>query len=242
MKEETRRRLDEFFEQNFEVMVDALSDQRVLVTRHPRIFEGYAGAYLLRNPHGYLLCVPPAWLDRASEAVATREPATLFDVEALTAIFGDAVDVPVGPATISYADETDFVPADTFGARLIDAEDAPALIRLREACDPVEWDHGGHIHPVQHPTFAVFVDGKIVAAASYDYQRDWIRHVGFITHPAHRSRGFGRGVASAITAYGLAEGGVMQWQTLNENVPSFRVGQALGYKPWVETIAIRLTA
>jgi GNAT superfamily N-acetyltransferase len=242
MLEQTRSRLDEFFAGNFEVAVAELSHERVLVRAHPRIFEGYAGAYLLRNRHGYLLCVPPEWLDRTNAAVGAREPASLFNVEALTAIFGAAVDVPVGPATISYADETDFAPTDSMGARLLDQTDAEALIRLRDACDPIEWDHGGHTHPVQHPTFAVFVDGEIVSAASYDYQGEWIRHVGFITHPAHRGRGYGRAAASAITTYGLAEGGVMQWQTLNENVPSFHVGQALGYKLWVETIAIRLTA
>jgi GNAT superfamily N-acetyltransferase len=119
-------------------------------------------------------------------------------------------------------------------------DDADALARLRDASDPIEWDHGGNIYPVKHPTFAVFDGAEIVAAASYDYQEEWIRHVGFITHPAHRGRGYGRAVGSAITAYGLGEGGVMQWQTLNANVPSFRVGQALGYKPWVETIAVRL--
>jgi GNAT superfamily N-acetyltransferase len=240
MKDVTRDLLDRFFEQHFETAISALSNARVVVRAHPKSFEGYEGAYLLRNPHGYLLCVPPGWLKHVTTAAALIEPEALFDVDRMRALFGDATDVPVGPATIAYADETDFIPAETMGARMLTHDDADALVRMRDACDSLEWDHGGHIHPVQHPTFAVFDGEEIVAAASYDYQGESIRHVGFVTHPAYRGRGYGRAVASAITAHGLAEGGVMQWQTLNDNAPSFHVGRALGYKPWVETIAVRL--
>jgi GNAT superfamily N-acetyltransferase len=237
---ETRAYLDAFFAENFEVSPDALSHERTLVRRHPRIYAGYAGAQFLRTPSGYLLTVPPDWVDRASRALHEASPVASFDVRALIEIFGNNVDVPIGPSIISYADESDFRPADTMHARLLAREDAEAMIVFREACDPLEWNHGGAINPVQHPTFAVFVGDAIVAAASYDYQGDRIRHVGFITHPHYRSKGYGRGVASAVTAYGLAEGGIMQWQTLTSNVPSFRVGQSLGYQPWIETIAIRL--
>jgi hypothetical protein len=34
----------------------------------------------------------------------------------------------------------------------------------------------------------------------------------------------------------------MQWQTLDANVPSRRVGESLGYQPWYHTIAVRLLA
>jgi GNAT superfamily N-acetyltransferase len=240
MRPETRDRLDQFFAENFELPPAELSNDRVLVRRHPRIFEGYAGAYLLHNTHGYLLTVPPNMVASVNAAVERIPPASLFDVDALCAVFGDAVDVPIGPSTVAYADDTDFCPADTLSARLLTREDADAMIRFREACDPLEWNHGGSINAVQHPTFAVFIDDAIVAAASYEYQGEWIRHVGVISHPQHRGRGFGTAVASAVTAHGLDEGGIMQWQTLNANVPSFRIGQALGYQPWVETLAVRL--
>jgi len=242
VRPETRIYLDAFFAENFEVPPAALSHERVLVRAHPRIYAGYAGAQFLRTPAGYLLTVPPEWVDRATEALHEAPPAAAFDVQALGAVFGDNVDVPIGPSTIAYADESDFLPADTMHARLLGREDAEAMIEFREACDPLEWSHGGAISPVQHPTFAAFVGDAIVAAASYDYQGERIRHVGFITRPDRRCNGYGRAVASAVSAFGLAEGGIMQWQTLQSNVPSFRVGQALGYQPWIETIAIRLKA
>ncbi|MEX2225187.1 MAG: GNAT family N-acetyltransferase [Dehalococcoidia bacterium] len=238
MKSETIEKIERAFAENFEVSPRALSLERVLVRAHPQIYAEYAGAQLLRTPHGYLLTVLPEWLERATKAVRDVPAASVFDVQTLSAIFGDAADVAIGPSTIAYADEEVFRPATPMGERLLTREDAEAMIEFREACDPLEWNHGGAISPAQHPTFALYVDGAIVAAASYDYQGEYLRHAGVITHPGHRGKGYGAAVASALTAHGLGEGGIMQWQTLFSNVPSLRIGRALGYEPWVETMAV----
>src|SRR3712207_7035413 len=43
--------------------------------------------------------------------------------------------------------------------RLVTMEDAPALERLRRACDETEWAHGGDIELGGGPVAGVFADG-----------------------------------------------------------------------------------
>ena len=54
---------------------------------------------------------------------------------------------------------------------------------------------------------------------------DRLLHVGIVTHPAFRGRGYGTAVVSAMTADGLADGRVVQYRTLQANLPSVAVAR-----------------
>jgi len=251
MRPETIDQLDAYWRSFFALDPRELARDRVLVREHPEQLQTYAGAYTIEHPQGYVMFVPPQWVDRASAATRDIDPPSLFENESIASVYGDAVDIVIGATSVAYADDTDVRPVDTMNARLLTQDDAPALERLRDACPPLEWDHGGNIYVVQHPTCAVFVDGEIAAAASWDYQDATvdgypeeirIRHVGVVAHPARRGRGYATAVAGAITQFGVAEGAIMQWQTLFENKPSFAIGQRIGYQQRYRTISVRLRA
>ena len=57
-----------------------------------------------------------------------------------------------------------------------------------------------------------------------------------LTHPDYRGRGYGKAVVSAMTAHGLATGGVVQYRTCKPISPSVGIAQALGFqrfaRPW----------
>jgi predicted GNAT family acetyltransferase len=66
-------------------------------------------------------------------------------------------------------------------------------------------------------------------------------HVGIVTHFGHRGRGYGTAVVSAMTADGLAGGRVVQYRTLQANLPSVAVASKLGFQRFAQTLAVRLT-
>jgi RimJ/RimL family protein N-acetyltransferase len=66
-------------------------------------------------------------------------------------------------------------------------------------------------------------------------------HVGILTHPAYRGRGYGTAVVSAMTTYGLTAGALVQYRALAANVASVAIAQALGFGRFGQTLAVRLT-
>jgi hypothetical protein len=47
---------------------------------------------------------------------------------------------------------------------------------------------------------------------------DQLLHVGIVTHARFRGRGYDKAVVSAMTAHGLAAGGLAQYRTLEANL------------------------
>ncbi len=219
----------------------ALREPGVLVVPHGEGFIGYAGVYALRSGASLVISAPDAVRDAVSAVVDGRAAGEAFDARLLADALGGRVERLVGPAWIGYADAGDARGGDGGAARLLGDADAGALLSLRDACDPTEWEHGG-IDPAVAPIFGMYQGGALIAAASWKEHGERIRHVGFVTHPAHRGRGYGRVVAAAITAHGVGPGAIMQWQTLLSNEPSLAVGRALGYQHRFDSLALRLRA
>jgi len=219
------------------VAPDVLHRASVVVVSHGPGLEGYQGVYALRSGDSLVVSAPDALQYDLESAVAGRKAEATFNAALLSGTLGGRVERVIGPAWIGHADN--IVGEDVRGSRLLDADDANALLRLREACDPADWEHSG-IDPALAPIFGVHDDGALIAAASWQALDERIRHVGFVTDPARRGRGFGRAVAAAITTHGAREGAIMQWQTLVSNAPSLAVGRALGYEHRFDSLAFRL--
>jgi hypothetical protein len=174
----------------------------------------YRGATVVAHPPACVVAVPPDWYEPAVAGLGHRPPAAVFDEAVLRRVFGDAVRRVVGPAWLGYADAGDFRPAPTMGARLLTDQDLAALRGLAAACGPTEWEHGG-IDPACPPVYGCHA-GEVLAAA-------------------------GKAVVSAMTADGLAAGGVVQYRTLQANLPSVGIARALGFQRFALTLAVRLT-
>ena len=89
--------------------------------------------------------------------------------------------------------------------------------------------------------FGCFAGDRLAAAGMLERWGDRLLHVGIVTHPGHRGRGYGKAVVSAMSAHGLAAGGVMQYRTLQANLPSVGIARALGFQRFALTLAVRLT-
>jgi GNAT superfamily N-acetyltransferase len=146
-----------------------------------------------------------------------------------------AVDQVIGPAWLGYADRSDLRPAPTLGTRLLTDQDLPELQRLAAACGPVAWEHSG-IDPARSPVFGCFAGDRLAAAGMLERWGDRLLHVGVVTHPGYRGCGYGKAVVSAMSTYGLATGGVMQYRpckptSLRSGSPGRSASSALP-SPW----------
>jgi GNAT superfamily N-acetyltransferase len=200
----------------------------------------YRGATVVFRPPACVLAVPADWYDPVASKIGQRPPAEVFDVILLRQVFGAAVDQVIGPAWLGYADTSDLRPAPTLGTRLLTDQDLAALERLATACGPTAWEHSG-INPARPPVFGCFAGDRLAAAGMLERWGDRLLQVGIVTHPGYRGRGYGKAVVSAMTAHGLAAGGVMQYRTLQANLPSVGIAQALGFRRFAQTLAVRLT-
>jgi GNAT superfamily N-acetyltransferase len=199
----------------------------------------YRGVTVFFRPPACVLAVPADWYEPVASRIGRRPPAEVFDVMLLRQVFGAAVDQVIGPAWLGYADAGDFRPVPTMGTRLLGDQDLAALERLAAACGPVAWEHSG-IDPARPPVFGCF-DGEVLAAAGMlERWGDRLLQVGIVTHPDYRGRGYGKAVVSAMTAHGLTTGGVVQYRTLQANLPSVGIAQALGFQRFAQTLAVRL--
>jgi GNAT superfamily N-acetyltransferase len=217
-----------------------LAQPRTAVVRNGPDLAGYRGATVVFRPPACVLAVPRDWYEVAAGRLGRRPAAAAFDIALLREVFGSAVEQVTGPAWLGDADAGDFTPAPMMGTRLLTDRDLPALRRLADACGPTAWAHGG-IRAGSSPVFGCHPGGALAAAGMLEPWGARLLHVGIVTHPDCRGRGYGRAVVSAMTAHGLAAGGVVQYRTLQANLASVGIARALGFQRFARTLAVRLT-
>jgi GNAT superfamily N-acetyltransferase len=219
---------------------EQLAQAGTAVVRNGPDLAGYRGATVVFRPPACVVAAPDDWYELAAGRLGRRPAAAVFDIPLLRAVFGSAVDRVIGPAWLGYADAGDFTPAPTMGTRPLTDRDLPALRRLAEACGPTAWAHSG-IRPGSSQVFGCHAGDALAAAGMLEPWGPRLLHVGIVTHPAHRGRGYGKAVVSAMTAHGLAAGGVVQYRTLQANGASVAIARALGFQRFAQTLAVRLT-
>ena len=217
-----------------------LTQPSTSVVRAGPELASYRGATGVFRPPACVLAVPTDWYEPVASRLGWRPPAAVFDAILLGQVFGAAVDQVIGPAWLGYADASDVRPAPTLGTRLLTAEDLPELELLAAACGRTAWEHSG-IDPARPPVFGCYAGERLAAAGMLERWGDRLLQVGIVTHPGYRGRGYGKAVVSAMSAYGLATGGVLQYRTLQANLPSVGIARALGFQRFALTLAVRLT-
>lgn len=138
------------------------------------------------------------------------------------------VETVLGPAFYGYTDAESFESVES-AARVLTADDEAIYDRFRAAVPAEEWDAGGPSFEAGE-TVGVEADGRLIAAAGYEVWDGRIAHVGVVTHPDYRSRGFGRAVVSRATERALAAGLWPQYRTLDEWPWSVALAAGLGFE------------
>jgi GNAT superfamily N-acetyltransferase len=145
----------------------------------------------------------------------------------------------VGPAFIGYGLEGLHL-EDSTRARVLTAEDAPALARLRASCGVEEWEHGGSDRAAGGALFGAYEAGELVAVASYKVWGERLAHIAIATKPARRGRGFGKAAVALAAKRALEAGLVPQYRTLRSNSSSLAIARHLGFVDYGFSVAVRL--
>jgi GNAT superfamily N-acetyltransferase len=236
----TVQRIDAAWAAFFGLTAPAFLLPGIQVVAHHQLAD-YRGVWLFRHHGSLCLSVPPDSVDELSMAVRECTVERLFSEAGIRAVLGPRVGRIVGPAYQGYVEHPQFRAAPQPGVRALAGPDRKALEQLAAGCAAEAWEHSG-IAFDEPNVFGCFVDDRLVAAARY--RREWGEavHVGVVTHPAYRGRGYGRAVVSATTAGALAAGFIVLYQTLLANTASVALATGLGYQRYATHLAVRLTA
>jgi GNAT superfamily N-acetyltransferase len=203
--------------------------------------EEYRGIFCLRRGATTLVSAPP---DRLEHWRAQLEPLgadKLTNATTMARKAGVKRAQVIGPAALAYADIASLRPLPTAGTRLLTALDEEAHAALVDACSPSDWAHGGSAFDLL-PLAGRFVRGDLVALAGYEPWGEQIAHLAIVTHPHHRGQGYGAEAVSLLAETVIARGMLAQYRTLVANTASLRLGASLGFTPFAETLAVRLSA
>jgi GNAT superfamily N-acetyltransferase len=202
--------------------------------------DASTGVYVMTFGAAPIAMLPSARYATAREEVMTALADGLNDTSVWPTVFPGAVEAVIGPATIRYADRGTFRPLPPSDAvRLLDADDRPALERLRAACAVEEWAHGGS-ELEAGPVVGAFAGGELTAVAGYEVWGDALAHLSVVTHPGFRGRGHGAAAVSLAADAALVHGLVAQYRTLESNAPSVAIAVRLGFVPFARSLAVRL--
>jgi GNAT superfamily N-acetyltransferase len=232
--------IDQYWAAYFGCTTADLYKPQTLVVDHAAM-GNYQGLFVFHHPPACIVSTPPEMLDVVQHKLGGRSPEAVCDLALLEHHFAPILDRFVGPAWLGYAGPNEFHPATMAGTRLLTASDDGALRQLAARCEPVAWEHSG-LQLDRPPVFGHLLHDEIVAAAGYEIWGGAIAHIGVITDPANRGRGFGKSVASAAASYAFAHNLIAQYRTLNANTPSIAIGKAFGFQGYATTIAVRLTS
>lgn len=202
-----------------------------IVTHGPELVNYPGVLAFVRGGHG-LVSLPP---DRAEE-LRVRIPGQPITPKAIAEAFRDLATAVIGPAWIGYAES---VAPPTETVQPLTMNDQLLIARLRSACDAQEWEHGGSAAD-HRGLFGIVTEANLLTLAGYVVWGGVIAHISVITHPGWRGRGLARRAVSRAAAHALEAGLIPQYRTLESNLPSMRVGAALGFVHYATSMAIRL--
>lgn len=160
-------------------------------------------------------------------------------VGAVAAVLGERVTRTIGPTLMSVADRATLAaapPPDGGTLGVVGVHDLD-LQSLRLAVADEEWEHSA-LGEAEAPVTVVRAGGVVAASGWTAIGR--LAHLGVLSHPDVRGRGYGRAAAADAARRAMAEGLLPQWQTLEANGPSVAVGRALGFTTLARRWALRL--
>jgi len=165
----------------------------------------------------------------------------LFDPDLLHRCLKDSFERYIGPSWIGYP-ATDNIYNHPEQVQILSGNDkrrALVFEQFKTCCDETEWSHSG-IDKESEYIAVQFLGDLIVSAASYEKWGAKIAHIGIITHPQFRNKGYAKNVLSAITGFLRRQGFIPQYRTLSTNIPAVKTAVQCAYIEYASHIAVRL--
>jgi RimJ/RimL family protein N-acetyltransferase len=221
----------------FGCSISDIKNSRDIVCPHLYL-KGYNGIFIMRINNKYIISTPEEKVFALSKI--TNCGLDLFDICVLQKALNDEISRYIGPCWIGYFDDTsDFITNSTQILTKSDIAWESVFEDLQKNCDKTEWSYSG-IDKKLNCIAVQYNENKIVAAAPYVLWGNKVAHIGVITHPDFRNKGFGTNVITAITKAIKEKGLIPQYRTLCLNMPAIRAAIKCGYKEFAYHISVRL--
>ncbi len=234
LSERTRSLVRRYWAQRLGCAPERLFASPWHIVTHSAELADYPGIFALFRGGGATVSLPPERADRLRALL----PDTSVSPAGLCCAFSAYSSAVIGPAYIGYADSP-MTPSHHHPARSLAHSDSAALSELRAACDSTEWERGGSASDAEHAS-GVFIRDRLVAMASYEVWGGVIAHISVISHPALRGQGFGRSAVAHVASRAHCAGLIPQYRTLDSNLASIRVADALGFCRFATSVSLRL--
>jgi ribosomal protein S18 acetylase RimI-like enzyme len=202
--------------------------------------DGSEYVHFFRRESCLVVASSPALAPVVAELAAGHGPGSIFDIAEIARGLDRHITRLVGPTYLGYVDALDYSDRAEPTACIFGVADVGLLVGLRSAVTAQEWEHGGLDE--RQPMAGVVVDGELKSAAGYEIWGDAIAHVGVVTAPQARGRGYGVECVAAITRHAVARGLVAQYQTLYSNTAAMAIGRAVGFTDYASRIHVAATA
>lgn len=229
MREETRRAVDQWWGDVFDVRATLWSAVTVL---HPHGRLGdYPGWYVAWRATGVHVSAPSSADAEEVRSLRQTPLAALREVK-----FWDAfakqrgLDV-VGPAVHRYLDAD---PGDADGVREVEPS---SLHPLRDRVTDEGWWESGFDEALDEAGVVAFATDD--AAAVLRDLADAPRNVALLVASEARGRGLGTAVGRAAAAHAVRHHGYARWRSRDTNVASTRAAQRLGFEAYATQLAVR---
>jgi hypothetical protein len=218
-----------------------LTKNGLIVMPHGTSLVGYAGYLFFKHRHLCVASVPAAELADVHARLDGLAIEQVFCVESLQELFADRIARIIGPAQILQIRQASFRACHGEESRVLATEDTPELRRLLAECAPLEAEHSA-LHEGLPCLVGVFRDQNLVAAAGYEILGGSVAHIGALSAPAERGRGFASQAISLATEQAFVAKLGIQYQTLQSNGPALAAARRMGYEDFAETLALRLAS
>jgi GNAT superfamily N-acetyltransferase len=199
----------------------------------------YSGVQLFRRDGSIIIASPSQYAEVIAARVRGMAVDQVFSVEFVLHLLCPKTEIVIGPADVSYADQSTFRGASTTGCRLLTLDDLPIRRALADALSSAELEQSG-FDPAESPAFGIVASGVLCACASYQIWQPHIAHITVATHPDFRRRGYAQAVVSAVAQQALSQNLILQYRALESNQNSLRLGRSLGFQHYCSTIYARL--
>ena len=202
--------------------------------------KGYNGIFVMKIFGKHIVSAPENKVSVFSQTINRGHD--LYRPDLLRALLGESFDKYIGPSWIGYPCQEGSVndPADCVRLLPRGDESRHALLeQLRASCGPTEWSHCG-IDEASEYVALLCAGGIVLSAASYQNWCGKIAHIGIITHPQFRGRGYAQKVLQSITERIRKQGLLPQYRTLCDNAPAIKAAANCGYEEYASHISVRL--
>ena len=200
---------------------------------------GYNGVFIMKINGKYIISVPEDQISSFKQIINLGYD--LFDERLLCEYLNGKFERYIGPSWIGYFDGKNKHKYAGMAVILKKTDKRRALVLddLRKRCTDTEWAHSGICEESEYIA-ALFAHDEAVSAASYELWGDKIAHIGIITHPSFRNKGYAKDVLWLLTKFIEQRSLIPQYRTLCVNTSAIGVARHCGYAEYATHIALRL--